>query len=62
MFEHDLSTDRLVRPFEAEARTGRYWLTRLRSRAETSAMQTFRRWLVDAVRDWAPNDCGSGKA
>ena len=54
MFEHDLSTDRLVRPFEAEARTGRYWLTRLRSRAETSAMQTFRRWLVDAVRDWAP--------
>lgn len=54
MFEHDLSTDRLVRPFEAEARTGRYWLTRLRSRSETSAMQSFRRWLVDAVRDWTP--------
>ena len=54
MFGHDLSTGRLVRPFEAEAPAGRYWLTRQRSRAETSAMQTFRRWLMESLRDPEP--------
>lgn len=50
MFEHDLSTDRLARPFGIEIQAGRYWLTRLRSRAETPAMQSFRHWLTDAVQ------------
>ncbi|MES0879637.1 LysR family transcriptional regulator [Roseibium sp. SCP14] len=45
MFEHDLSTGRIVRPFPLEVTTGSYWLTWLKSRQETSAMQKFRVWL-----------------
>lgn len=49
LFGSELSTERLVRPFHAEVITGRYWLTRLHSRADTSAMAVFRRWLVDEI-------------
>lgn len=49
LFERDLDGDRLVRPFAAEVAVGRYWLTRLHSRVETAAMQSFRRWLADTV-------------
>ncbi|KAF1722746.1 LysR family transcriptional regulator [Pseudoxanthomonas wuyuanensis] len=46
MFEQDLSAQRLVRLFDTEVDVGRYWLTRLRSKAETPAMQKFRHWLA----------------
>jgi LysR family transcriptional regulator of beta-lactamase len=46
MFGRELATERLARPFAAEIETGGYWLTRLRSRAETAAMQAFREWIV----------------
>ncbi len=46
MFESALTAERLVRPFEIEIDAGAYWLTRLRSRSETSAMRAFRTWLV----------------
>lgn len=46
MFEQDLATARLVRPFDIRIDAGRYWLTRLRSRAETSAMRRFREWVT----------------
>jgi LysR family transcriptional regulator, regulator of gene expression of beta-lactamase len=46
MFEADIAAGRLVRPFAAEIDAGRYWLTRLRSRAETAAMRAFGGWLV----------------
>jgi LysR family transcriptional regulator of beta-lactamase len=49
MFEGALATERLVRPFETEIDAGAYWLTRLRSRAETGTMQAFRLWLQDEV-------------
>jgi LysR family transcriptional regulator of beta-lactamase len=47
LFEQDLAAERLVRPFDAEIAPGRYWLTRLRSRAETAAMRAFRLWLQE---------------
>ena len=45
MFEKELQTEILVRPFPIEVTTGRYWLTRLISRPDTAAMRTFRDWL-----------------
>ncbi len=45
MFSRDLETRRIVRPFDAGVVTGSYWLTWLKSREETGAMQKFRHWL-----------------
>jgi len=45
MFGRELTTERLVRPFEAEIATGSYWLTRLMSREDGPAMTAFRDWL-----------------
>ena len=47
MFERELATETLARPFETALDAGRYWLTRLHSRAETAAMRVFRAWLVE---------------
>ena len=49
MFADDLIAGRLVQPFATEIVTGRYWLTRLKSRRETAAMAAFRAWLLDAT-------------
>jgi LysR family transcriptional regulator of beta-lactamase len=46
MFGRELGEGRLVRPFEAQAVTGSYWLTRLKSRDRTEAMQAFEKWLL----------------
>jgi len=51
MFAADLDDGRLVRPFDAEVATGRYWLTRLKSRRMTPAMRDFRTWLMEAAVD-----------
>lgn len=45
MFEQDLAEGRLVQPFGQTVELGRYWLTRLRSRAESEAARRFREWL-----------------
>lgn len=45
MFTRELAAELLVQPFAITVDTGRYWLTRLMSRAETEAMQRFRDWL-----------------
>jgi LysR family transcriptional regulator of beta-lactamase len=45
MFAHELTAERLVRPFPAELDAGGYWLTRLKSRRETPAMRAFAAWL-----------------
>jgi LysR family transcriptional regulator of beta-lactamase len=47
MFQRDLASRRLVRPFALEVLTGSYWLTWLKSRQETSAMQKFRLWMEE---------------
>ncbi len=49
LFAQDLAAERLVRPLSGEIHAGRYWLTRLQSRAETQAMADFRRWIVAAA-------------
>jgi LysR family transcriptional regulator of beta-lactamase len=49
MFQPELADGRLVQPFEVEVDVGAYWLTRLKSRAPTSAMTAFRDWLVEAA-------------
>lgn len=45
MFEHMLQQGRLVRPFAHEVDTGAYWLTYLKSRPVSGALQIFRQWL-----------------
>jgi len=45
MFSHLLQTGAIVRPFQHEVSFGSYWLTRLQSKAETSAMREFAQWL-----------------
>ena len=46
MFEHELNTGRLVRPFAVGVQAGSYWLTWLKGKAVTPAMQLFRRWIM----------------
>lgn len=36
-------------PFDVGITTGSYWLTRLQSRSETSAMAAFKGWLLQAA-------------
>ena len=48
LFEQDLASGRLAQPFSLCVATGRYWLTRLKSRPETPAMGAFRTWLQQA--------------
>lgn len=50
MFEHMLQQGRLVRPFAHEVDTGAYWLTYLKSRQASSALQTFRQWLMNQLQ------------
>lgn len=48
MFEDALDAGALVAPFVERIDTGRYWLTRLKTRVPGPAMRAFRDWLVDA--------------
>jgi LysR family transcriptional regulator of beta-lactamase len=49
LFEAELQAGRLVRPFHGELHTGRYWLTRLKTRRESAALQAFAGWLRQAT-------------
>ena len=46
MFRRELDSGQLVQPFAAAADVGAYWLTRLKSKAATAAMRSFRDWLL----------------
>ena len=48
MVADELRHERLAQPFSAQVSTGRYWLTRLKSRPLTGAMREFRGWLLAA--------------
>ena len=50
MFGHMLQQGRLVRPFAHEVDTGAYWLTHLKSRSDSAALQTFRQWLLSRLQ------------
>lgn len=45
LFADDLRRERLVQPFAVDVSIGRYWLTRLKSRAPTAAMREFSNWV-----------------
>jgi len=49
MIADELRHGRLVQPFGTQVSTGRYWLTRLKSRPETGAMRQFRAWLLQSA-------------
>ncbi len=49
MFTRELAAETLVQPFATTIDAGRYWLTRLLSRAESDAMARFRGWLSDEI-------------
>jgi LysR family transcriptional regulator, regulator of gene expression of beta-lactamase len=51
MFDRLLTSGALVRPFDVFVSRGSYWLTSLKSRAETRAMAAFRHWLLDAATE-----------
>ena len=46
MFKRELQQGRLARPFSLELVGGAYWLTRLKSRTPTAALEAFRSWLL----------------
>ncbi|MDR5760780.1 LysR family transcriptional regulator [Caballeronia sp. LZ035] len=46
MFERELHTGLLARPFDIEVKTGSYWLTWPRSRRLSPGMRLFRDWIV----------------
>jgi LysR family transcriptional regulator of beta-lactamase len=50
MFWRQLAADVIQQPFPIHITTGSYWLTRLQSRAETSAMAAFRGWLLQMAQ------------
>jgi LysR family transcriptional regulator of beta-lactamase len=50
MFARELRQGSLVRPFALAVDAGSYWLTKLKSRPETPAMQAFRAWLRQACQ------------
>lgn len=49
MFTRQLYAGEIVQPFDVHVSMGRYWLTRLQSRAPTGAMQAFRDWLATTI-------------
>src|SRR5215472_5013375 len=49
MFEREFSLGRLIQPFDTKVSIGSYWLTALKSKAETDAMRAFRSWIVAAA-------------
>jgi LysR family transcriptional regulator of beta-lactamase len=51
MFSRPLASGAIVKPFQTSVLTGSYWLTWLKSREETSAMQKFRLWMLETVAE-----------
>lgn len=49
MFGQEIEAGRIVQPFAITVDLGGYWLTRLKTRAETAAMSAFRRWLLTEI-------------
>jgi LysR family transcriptional regulator of beta-lactamase len=51
MFARQLAAGAIEQPFAIGITTGSYWLTRLQSRPETSAMAAFKQWLLQAAQE-----------
>ena len=46
MFAEDIRRRRLARPFDIEIALGSYWITSLRSKPSTAAVDSFKAWLL----------------
>jgi LysR family transcriptional regulator of beta-lactamase len=55
MFDREISTGRLVRPFDVEVHAGSYWLTCLKGKPMTPAMLLFSQWIIDEAARHATN-------
>ena len=51
LFRREIDSGQLVRPFSVEADVGGYWLTWVKTRTPSPAMQAFRNWLISAYPD-----------
>jgi LysR family transcriptional regulator of beta-lactamase len=51
MFARQLASGALKQPFPISISKGSYWLTRLKSRAVTPAMEMFRNWLAEQAAE-----------
>lgn len=49
LFQRELASGQIIRPFSIQVDIDGYWLTRLKSRPATPAMRTFRAWLLRAI-------------
>jgi LysR family transcriptional regulator of beta-lactamase len=49
MFQRQLALGVITQPFGIGVDTGAYWLTWLKSRQPTRAMQAFRKWIIATV-------------
>lgn len=49
MFSREIEQGRVVQPFDITVSAGSYWLTRLKSRAETPSMTAFRSWILAEI-------------
>jgi LysR family transcriptional regulator, regulator of gene expression of beta-lactamase len=49
MFAREIEEGRIIQPFETAVSAGSYWLTHLKSRAETLSMTAFRKWILAEV-------------
>lgn len=47
LFRREIQGGQIVRPFSIEADVDGYWLTRLKSRPQSSAMRVFGQWLAE---------------
>jgi LysR family transcriptional regulator of beta-lactamase len=55
MFDHEINTGRLVRPFNVEVHAGSYWLTCLKGKPMRPAMLLFSQWIVKEAGQHAQN-------
>ena len=49
MFRDELRQRRLIRPFKTEVALGDYWITSLHSRRPSTAMLSFKNWLLETI-------------
>lgn len=55
LFTRELQAGRLARPFALEIENGSYWLTRLKSKRTTLAMNVFRDWMLASTAPGVPH-------
>jgi len=56
LFRREIDAGQLVRPFPIEAEVGGYWLTWVKTRTPSPAMQAFRNWLTSVSQSRDTHD------